>query len=161
MKVKSLNHVRFFATPWTVAHQASPSMGFSRQEYWSGLPVPSPGDLLDPRMEARSPALQVEALTSKPPGKPYREQGLTKNIHKGPYIHRKQPWLKIMVIGMKGCCWIMQRHRDSWPPEEKNSTQGQRRVLITQSFCVIKFYKGDRESFWHRHQKGVERVPTC
>ena len=46
LKVKSLSHVRLFATPWTVAHQAPPSMGFSRQEYWSGLPFPSPGSLL-------------------------------------------------------------------------------------------------------------------
>ena len=42
VKVKSLSHVQFFATPWTAAHQAPPSMGFSRQEYWSGLPLPSP-----------------------------------------------------------------------------------------------------------------------
>ena len=49
--VKSLSRVRLFATPWTVANQASPSMGFSRQEYWSGLPFPSPGDLPDPRIE--------------------------------------------------------------------------------------------------------------
>ena len=45
--MKSLSHVQLFATPWTVAHQAPPSMGFSRQEYWSGLPFPSPGNLLD------------------------------------------------------------------------------------------------------------------
>ena len=67
-EVKSLSHVRLFATPWTVAHQASPSMGFSRQEYWSGLPFPSPGDLPDPGIEPRSPALQADALTSEPPG---------------------------------------------------------------------------------------------
>ena len=48
VKVKSLSHVRLFVTPWTVAHQAPPSMGFSRQEYWSGLPFPSSGDLPDP-----------------------------------------------------------------------------------------------------------------
>ena len=59
-----------FATPWTVAHQAPPSMGFSRQEYWSGLPFPSPGDLPDPGIEPRSPTLQADALTSEPPGKP-------------------------------------------------------------------------------------------
>ena len=47
-EVKSLSHVQLFATPWTVAYQASLSMGFSRQEYWSGLPFPSPGDLPDP-----------------------------------------------------------------------------------------------------------------
>ena len=56
--------------PWTAAHQTPPSMGFSRQEYWSGLPFPSPGDLPDPGIEPRSPTLQVEALTSAPPGKP-------------------------------------------------------------------------------------------
>ena len=46
MKVKSLNHVRFFETPWTAAFQAPPSMGFSRQEYWSGVPLPSPDYIL-------------------------------------------------------------------------------------------------------------------
>ena len=51
-------------------HQAPPSMGFSRQEYWSGLPFPSPGDLPDPGIKPRSPALQADALTSAPPGKP-------------------------------------------------------------------------------------------
>ena len=56
-KVKSLSRVRLFVTPWTVAYQAPPSMGFSRQEYWSGLPFPSPGDLPDPGIEHRSPAL--------------------------------------------------------------------------------------------------------
>ena len=55
--------------PWTVAHQAPPSMGFSRQEYWSGVPFPSPGDLPDPGIEPRSPTLQADALTSAPPGK--------------------------------------------------------------------------------------------
>ena len=58
------------ANPWTIARQAPPSMGFSRQEYWNGLPFPSPGDLSDPGIEPRSPALQADALTSEPPGKP-------------------------------------------------------------------------------------------
>ena len=57
MKVKSLSRVRLFAIPWTVAYQAPLSMGFSRQEYWSGLPFPSPGDLPDPGIEPWSPAL--------------------------------------------------------------------------------------------------------
>ena len=56
-EVKSLSHVQLFATPWTVAQQAPPSMGFSKQEYWSGLPLPSPEDLPDPGIEPRSPAL--------------------------------------------------------------------------------------------------------
>ena len=70
MCVKSLSRVRLFATPWTVAYQASLSMGFSRQEYWSGLPFPSPRDLPDPGIEPESPALQADALPSEPPGKP-------------------------------------------------------------------------------------------
>ena len=57
-------------TPWTVAYQASPSMGFFRQEYWSGLPFPSPGDLPDPGIEPGSPALEADALTSEPQGSP-------------------------------------------------------------------------------------------
>ena len=61
MKVKSLS-VRLFVTPRTVSHQAPLSMGFSRQEYWSGLPFPSPGDLSDPGMEPRSPALQANTF---------------------------------------------------------------------------------------------------
>ena len=55
-------------TPWTVAHQAPPSMGFSTQEYWSGLPFPSPGDLPDLGIKPRSHTLQADALTSEPPG---------------------------------------------------------------------------------------------
>ena len=53
--------------PWTVAYQAPPSMGFSRQECWSGLPFPSPGDLPNPGIEPGSPALQADALPSEPP----------------------------------------------------------------------------------------------
>ena len=55
--VKLLSRDRLFATPWTVAYKAPPSMEFPRQEYWSGLPFPSPGGLPDPGMEPRSPAL--------------------------------------------------------------------------------------------------------
>ena len=76
VKVKSFSHVQLFATPWTVAHQAPPSMEFLRQEYWSGLPFPSPGDLPDPGIEPGSPTLQADAffffffLPYEPPGKP-------------------------------------------------------------------------------------------
>ena len=56
---------------WTVAHQAPPSMGFSRQEYWSGLPFPSPGDLPDPGIEPSSSALEADYLLSEPPRKPW------------------------------------------------------------------------------------------
>ena len=67
---KLLSHVRLFAIAWTVVYQASLSMGFSRQEYWSGLPFPSPGDLPDPGIKPRSPALQADALPSEPVEKP-------------------------------------------------------------------------------------------
>ena len=69
MKVKSLSRVRLFATPWTVAYQVPPYMGFFRQEYSSGLPFPSPGDLHNPGIEPRSPAFQADTLTSEPPWK--------------------------------------------------------------------------------------------
>ena len=61
-KVKSLSHVRLFATPWTRAYQLPPSMEFSRQEY--------PGDLPNPGIRPKSPALQTDVLLSEPPGKP-------------------------------------------------------------------------------------------
>ena len=66
VKVKSLSPVWLFVILWTVAYQASLSMGFSRQEYWSGLPCPSPKDLPDPGIEPGSPALEADALTSEP-----------------------------------------------------------------------------------------------
>ena len=59
------------ATSWTVAHQAPLSMGFSRQENWSGLPFPSPGDLLKPGIDPGSPSLQADSLPCEPPGKPF------------------------------------------------------------------------------------------
>ena len=78
MKVKSESEVAqsclTLVTPWTVAYQAPLSMGFTRQEYWSGLPFPPPGDLPDPRIEStspESPALQAGSLPAEPSGKPY------------------------------------------------------------------------------------------
>ena len=69
--MKLLSRVQLFAIPWTVAYQAPPSMEFSRQEYWSGVPFPSPGDLSDPGSKPGSLALQADdALPSEPPGKP-------------------------------------------------------------------------------------------
>ena len=68
--VKSLSRVQLFATPWTVAHQAPLSVGFSRQEQWSGLTFPSPGNLPNSGIKPRSPKLQADTLPSEPPGKP-------------------------------------------------------------------------------------------
>ena len=79
VKVKSLSHVQLFATPWTVAHQAPPSKGFSRQEYWSGSPFPSPGDLPDPGIEPKSPTLQADSLSAEPQGK-NTQKNYTKKI---------------------------------------------------------------------------------
>ena len=70
MKVKSLSRVRLLVTTETVAYQAPPPTGSSRQEYWSGSPFPSPGDLPNPGTEPGSPALEADALPSEPPGKP-------------------------------------------------------------------------------------------
>ena len=71
LKVKVLlSRVQLFLTPWTVAREAPLSMGFPRQEYWSGLPFSSPGDLPDPGVKPTSPALQADSLPSELPGKP-------------------------------------------------------------------------------------------
>ena len=70
--VQLLSCVRLFATLWTVVYGAPPSMGFSRQEYWSVLPFPFPGDLPHPGIEPASPAVATEFFTAEPPGKPYK-----------------------------------------------------------------------------------------
>ena len=70
MCAQSLSHVWSFATPWTVASQAPLSVGFFRQEYWSGLPFPSPGGLPNPGIEITSPAFSSGFFTTHPPGKP-------------------------------------------------------------------------------------------
>ena len=71
--LKKLSRVWLFVTLWTVAHQAPLSLGFSRQEYWSGLPFPSPGALPNPGIQRGSPALQPDSLPSEPPGKPSKK----------------------------------------------------------------------------------------
>ena len=68
-EVKSLSRVQLFETPWTVAYQAPQSMEFSRQEYWSGLPFPPPGDLPNSEIEPESPLLAGGFFTTEPPGK--------------------------------------------------------------------------------------------
>ena len=82
-EVKLLSRVRLFVTPWTIAHQVPPFMKISWQEYWSGLPFPSPGVLPDPGIKPGSPALQADAFMSKPPRKPVYmyKYALSLNIH--------------------------------------------------------------------------------
>ena len=90
MKVKLLSRVRLFATPWTVAYQAPPSMGFSRQECWSGLPFPSPGDPPEPGIEPWSPELQADALPSEPPGKPIPDAKKGRYKYRSPILEMKR-----------------------------------------------------------------------
>ena len=77
MKVKLLSRVQLLATPWTVAYQDPPSMGFSRQKYWSGLPFPRP----DSGIKPVSPALAGRFFPPEPPGKPYATAKLTQHMH--------------------------------------------------------------------------------
>ena len=84
--VKSLSRVRLFAIPWTVARQAPLSMGFSKQEHWSGLPCPPPGHLPNPGIKPGSPVLQADALSSEPPGKTsHSSEPPGKTSHPGKY----------------------------------------------------------------------------
>ena len=71
MPIQSLRHVQVFATAWTVACQAPLSMEFPKQEFWTGWPFPSPGDLPNPGIEPTSPAFAGKFFTPKPLGKPY------------------------------------------------------------------------------------------
>ena len=83
------SHVQLFGTLWNIVLQAPMSIGFSRQEYWSGFPCPSPGNLPNPGIKPRSPALQADALPSEPPGKPLKpRQHIKKQRH---YIANKGP----------------------------------------------------------------------
>ena len=84
-EVKLLSRVQLLVTPWTVAYQAPPSMEFSRQEYWSGLPFLSPGDLPDPGIEPRFPTLQADTLPSEPPGKTVFKFYVKRNLFKKRY----------------------------------------------------------------------------
>ena len=85
------SHVQLFATLWTVAHQAPLSMGFSRQEYWSGLPFPPPGDPPDPGIEPTPPALQVDSLLLSHQGSPIPSVNLPQRSFSLPT--RNSSWL--------------------------------------------------------------------
>ena len=103
IKVKSLSRVQLFEIPQTTAYQASLSMGFSRQEYRSGLPFPSPGDLLNPEIEHRSPALQADSSPAELPGKPIcRARGIlnhwaTWKVPRDSVLHQNLFYHKFLV----------------------------------------------------------------
>ena len=88
---------------WTVAHQTPPSMGFSRQEYKNGLPFPSPGDLPDPGIKLRSPALQADSLPSKTPGKPRQKQARNETA-------TEKRLKDIDIWGFKEIEWLLYNH---------------------------------------------------
>ena len=103
-------------TPWTVAHQAPLSVGFSRQEYWCGLPFPSPGDLPDPGIE---PELQTDSVQSETPGKPSKLIELVNKLSKVKEIqpvHPKgdQSWVFIERTDVEAETPIL------WPPDAKS-----------------------------------------
>ena len=100
------SRVQLFATLWIVACQAPLSIGFSRQEYWSGLPFPSPEDLPDPGIKPGSPTLEADALTSEPPGKPL--------IHDIQYITNVLPW---WLRGKESICPCRQHGFHPWVRE--------------------------------------------
>ena len=113
MKVKSLSRLRLFVTPWTVAYlayQAPPSMEFPRQEYWSGLPFPSLGDLPDPGIKPRSPALKADTLPSEPPGKPHGCESWTikKTEHQRIDAFELRCWRKLLRVP-----WTVRRSNQS------------------------------------------------
>ena len=87
-----LSNVQLFANPWTVTGEAPLSMEFSMQEHWSGLPFPSPGDLLDLGIESRSPALQVDSLPSEPPGKTKNTGVGGLSLHQGNFPAQELNW---------------------------------------------------------------------
>ena len=98
-----LSHVKLFVTPWTAAHQAPLSMGFSRQEYWSGLPCPPPGDLPNPGIEPASPAssaLQADFFTWEAKVHSFSFQFLSQTCFKG-----RKTFLLTPFEGKETCCW--------------------------------------------------------
>ena len=100
--VKTLSHVRLFATPWSIAYQAPLSTGFSGQEYWSGLPFPSLGDLPNPGIKPRSPTLQADALPPEPSGKPNLSAKLLPRVPDG---HPGHPGSKLKEKAFRSLWW--------------------------------------------------------
>ena len=102
--MKSLSRVQLFASLWTVACQAPVSMGFSQQEYWTGVPFPSPGDLSDPGIEPKSPSLQADSLPSEPAGKPKAPgAGLIPEITEMNTNLRRSMWKEERQSGKQKC----------------------------------------------------------
>ena len=108
---QSLSCVQLFVTSWTVACQALLSMGFSRQEYWSGLSYPPAGDLPNPAIEPRSPALQADSLPSQPPGEPKNTGVGSLSLLQGNFLTQESNW------GLPHCRWILYQLSYQGSPE--------------------------------------------
>ena len=144
-------------------------MGFSRQEYWSGLPFPSPGDLPNPGIKPGSPALQADSLPTEPWGKPSKclntgkekEGKCRKNCNGGLPSHLTQgESAQVFLCNAQRCSlqWMMSV---LWSPK-KIYLQDQGPGLITQELLcsrVLLKWKRNRERFWHGHQKGNRECP--
>ena len=125
--VRVLSHfspVQLFVTPWTVAHQAPLSVGFSKQEYWSGLPCPLPGDFPDTGIKPRSPTLQANSLPSEPPGKP--EVKYT-------------AWYFFQLQSSKQVCWF--------PDTDIFKASRQKGLSISLTLCPDSYITGDTALF--------------
>ena len=125
-------------TPWTAACQAPLSMAFSRQEYWSGLPFPSPGDLPDPWMKPRSPVLYVDCLPIGPPGKPIKVTGKSTQIHPkwGPDVRKRQgPKFQILPFLLSDSTWPM--FLRNYSISFKSHLTNQKKVLLTSIHVLV------------------------
>ena len=123
--VQSLSHVRLFATPWTVAHQAPLSMVFPRQEHWSELPFPSPGDLPNPGINPAFPALAGGFFTTEPPGKPNGFEGIKWGPRVPvPSLHFKRPYALLSPF-LCVCSHFEIAWAACFPQEEDKSHLGQ------------------------------------
>ena len=163
-----LSCVRLFVTPWTVAHQAPLSMEFSRQEYWSGLPLSSPGDLPNPGIEPWSPKLQADSLPSELPKKKKTSQGNHLSLSHSKTKGRSAWWRKkernkrhmaISVLSPRfplaendryGECGCRAHHR--YIPDSKNHTT--KAIIETQAAAGPGIWKScvlitDRRRQWH------------
>ena len=159
--MKSLSHVRVFVTPWTIAYQVSPSMGFSRQLYWSGLPFPSPGDLPNPGIEPGSPALEADALTSEPPGKPYNGKRV---INFSLSISRNRKFtisllLWTPVIGNSVLYWTKVYHFRGSSPSLPPCTQLQNKLSLQKQETIDKLMSLTNLSF-RPNSPNFKKVPN-
>ena len=99
------SHVQLFVTLWTIAHQASLYMGFSRQEYWNGLPFPFPGELPDPGIESKSLSLQADALLTELRRKPFIHSRIYMSIPVSQFIPPPLPLWCPYICSLHLCLW--------------------------------------------------------